>query len=1751
MHNSHNGPTKQGPGFFDEVLKKAKDINRTKTVPIDASTNSSIGTSNPAEELSERSSGNSNPVEEFSAIVPESNTSKIEIFNKELIQNYENKFGTLKLEKLKTFFLDKLSGTNWASVNKKEAAIIKRALEIFSNQNTIVPKADLLILAMDLQKIKEDEARKVEEEKQAPYNNLVKAIQAAIKIRGDLKDEITDEINPQAKAIREAIKKSVTSNGFTTYTLAGLTVTQKDADSTFTEIKDSDSNEVINSDTLAATLQLCHVKTQRVAGTAYENLIKADKSVTRSLPKETSFLKRTKAQIAERLLEHQGKSESEKDNEIIEDIEAIINDVLNAEPNSEDAETALKILENYFSGALTDVPSLDLKKFRPLSGGLNKRIEQSENYGFFDVKISTSLTAKIKSFQKDRQSFFSTTNISPKTLGNLFKDKCPLDKNGRAEFVDSIIKAAQSITETSLRSKLKGEALKTALQKNKEALEKLKKDCGDLDDESVNETNKDITVDNVSRFLLDTFSNGRDLKPCLDVISETELSKILDINKIFVRDISDKIVNLTDKKFQERLDLQAEGIRNDLANLRSGLAETRRLSQVLKPHTAKEINDNLTNTGLSEEAVTIMIDGITTSPSLSSKRADTTNFLSNSPELTISKEAFFKAKSLYTKLSNILSDSKTTTDITSKETGLAEMSELELFSFYKDYFTKVSDHFLNNSNYNYIYKLGNNPMAPPVLLNAKESEQYKKTILYGLAQFIPDLKKAPEQSKEQKDFYEKEQFYHTCRKILGKVEKDFEPFPFRSTEEIARLSPLYDDFFKQAGPKVLAALKTINAAEKEANKQLAGGEKATHKTTLANKEKYLPDALAIETAKTSNTKVRTAFGLKEGDEITKEVLEAKIAEARNADISAGNTAQIDGLKKLLKITDTSKKVTPDATDAAILAGAMKACEVIPEIEEVSEEDITASLNKIGDTHISDKNVTKDLRSALKDNAADITKRIVAADKEVTAIKKGEEKKIKDGKSAEKAYDEATAKDLKLVAISANNQTVIFTEFAKEVREDLALLNTSLQSSTQFTDYKKSEDEAREESKRATKRSNDIALLGKELEAAMIDSMKFEARAGKASSDSERDEFLLKKAECDQIVIKCEAEIKSLKIDPSQITASDAAEAKARVLELEQQLREKTGVQDESTLASEIVALKQELKKAQEELLEKNRLDIEAKRLAAELQKALEAKQAAEAAAAASSTAVDPALAEKVNELTSKLEKATESLREKTEESAALQSAKAVFEEKIETLKNSLEGQNTIQIEIEELKSQLEEANKKKLNTEDQAPEDAFTKLNKTFNDEQNAVVLELLEKNPELKQLLESKEDGLDEAFFNVHALEEKKLALDKKLSEQGTNLTSLNEELEAAKAKEEALKDSENEQEKIELNSIREKRLMLEAKIEEANTEINKITETLQELVNPLGYAKQEHYDKSSEARKFIDQLYEIVREVRGTEIAPKTSTNMPPPVPIKDREHKIIMNVPTDLSAEVIFDKKNNPVSLEIFAQKPGSKAAKEGKSDPTRRKTITHDQLDLQEGQKLHGSNFGKIIFDESAVIKDEAGKNIAITNPKTGAKMRSGIFNGADLKDSSFRGCIFKNVDFSEIKNIETLRFAGCEFEGCTFPKGINFDGKNFNYQKVTISQEAKLAYSAAEKSRAGKITIGGVEMVEGAELRAVMEVMKDNEKGNKSKIGEAIHATTTEQKVKLEFTVTDLKTPPSKSPKPNSKATVRLSGKQNIQNVLAH
>ncbi len=77
---------------------------------------------------------------------------------------------------------------------------------------------------------------------------------------------------------------------------------------------------------------------------------------------------------------------------------------------------------------------------------------------------------------------------------------------------------------------------------------------------------------------------------------------------------------------------------------------------------------------------------------------------------------------------------------------------------------------------------------------------------------------------------------------------------------------------------------------------------------------------------------------------------------------------------------------------------------------------------------------------------------------------------------------------------------------------------------------------------------------------------------------------------------------------------------------------------------------------------------------------------------------------------------------------------------------------------------------------------------------------------------------------------------------------------------------------------------------------------------------------------------------------------------------------------------------------------------------------------EDQRFYYAQFGGVLFDESAA----AGKGK--------------IFNDAKLFMANFRGCKFKDVDFSQISKeiLDTMQFSKCEFEGnCQFPPDYKF------------------------------------------------------------------------------------------------------------------
>ncbi len=79
----------------------------------------------------------------------------------------------------------------------------------------------------------------------------------------------------------------------------------------------------------------------------------------------------------------------------------------------------------------------------------------------------------------------------------------------------------------------------------------------------------------------------------------------------------------------------------------------------------------------------------------------------------------------------------------------------------------------------------------------------------------------------------------------------------------------------------------------------------------------------------------------------------------------------------------------------------------------------------------------------------------------------------------------------------------------------------------------------------------------------------------------------------------------------------------------------------------------------------------------------------------------------------------------------------------------------------------------------------------------------------------------------------------------------------------------------------------------------------------------------------------------------------------------------------------------------------------------------------------------------------------------------IFGNADLFMSSFRNCVFENVDFSQVKNFGTIGFYGCKFgENCVFPSGFTKEHlENKNLCPTSSPRQPTAALLSATKVEA--------------------------------------------------------------------------------------
>jgi hypothetical protein len=113
------------------------------------------------------------------------------------------------------------------------------------------------------------------------------------------------------------------------------------------------------------------------------------------------------------------------------------------------------------------------------------------------------------------------------------------------------------------------------------------------------------------------------------------------------------------------------------------------------------------------------------------------------------------------------------------------------------------------------------------------------------------------------------------------------------------------------------------------------------------------------------------------------------------------------------------------------------------------------------------------------------------------------------------------------------------------------------------------------------------------------------------------------------------------------------------------------------------------------------------------------------------------------------------------------------------------------------------------------------------------------------------------------------------------------------------------------------------------------------------------------------------------------------------------------------------------------------------------ITPTEMSLkripQNDTRFRNANFSRVVFDESERY------------PET-----PGIFNDADLENTTFDNCTFTNVDFSKIdsKIFRTIKFPNCKFENPTLPSGfaLNEGGNRITKKIIKPPSAPKKALS---------------------------------------------------------------------------------------------
>ncbi len=184
-----------------------------------------------------------------------------------------------------------------------------------------------------------------------------------------------------------------------------------------------------------------------------------------------------------------------------------------------------------------------------------------------------------------------------------------------------------------------------------------------------------------------------------------------------------------------------------------------------------------------------------------------------------------------------------------------------------------------------------------------------------------------------------------------------------------------------------------------------------------------------------------------------------------------------------------------------------------------------------------------------------------------------------------------------------------------------------------------------------------------------------------------------------------------------------------------------------------------------------------------------------------------------------------------------------------------------------------------------------------------------------------------------------------------------------------------------------------------------------------------------------------------------PPDMTKTPKQIP-KNLEEKLkTLAVATEKSGEAIS------ITSKDFISDSGDRIAKIG-SD------VGAEAIEYVEdaGSKLKIK--ARPILTQKIIGK--AAMNLELAGVELDGKRCEYFDSNTDLFVANFRGCVFSNVDFSAVKNLDTVLFTNCKFgDGCIFPKNFVFKQSNLK-EKITMEslqpyvdrEEVSISRSAA-------------------------------------------------------------------------------------------